>query len=230
MSDKNHQRNKKAHDKHVKEQVLDKGDRVLLRNFGVQGKHKLKCKWRPSPYVVVDKLPNLPVYKIKPERGMGAEKTVHRNHLLPIGYLVRLPVDDGEEEPQQRPATRSQQQKLKEQTQSNSHEGAISSESEYEEIPWSRPFEIDWDKLLTHTQLSTKQSHPLVTETERQTQDLAEAESVVKAIPNFPSRADSEVHDLEGGAEVSANQVCEDEEDEPNKWNALKESLIWWSS
>lgn len=44
-SDKNHQRNKKAHDKHVKEQVLDKGDRVLLRNFGITGKRKLKCKW-----------------------------------------------------------------------------------------------------------------------------------------------------------------------------------------
>lgn len=56
-SDKNHQRNKKAHDKHVKEQVLDKGDRVLLRNFGVTGKHKLKCKWRPSPYIVVENYP-----------------------------------------------------------------------------------------------------------------------------------------------------------------------------
>lgn len=109
----------KAHDKHVKEQVLDKGDRVLLRNFGVTGKHKLKCKWRPSPYIVVEKLPNLPVYKIKPERGMGAEKTIHHNHLLPIGYLVRLPGDESEVEPQRRPVTRAFQQKTKEQVQAN---------------------------------------------------------------------------------------------------------------
>lgn len=84
---------------------------MLLRNFGVTGKHKLKCKWRPFPYLIVEKLPNLPVYKIKPESGMGAEKTVHRNHLLPIGYLVRLPVDDSADESQLKRVKRAQPHK-----------------------------------------------------------------------------------------------------------------------
>lgn len=74
----------------------------------------------------MEKLPNLPVYKIKSERGMGAEKTIHRNHLLPIGYLVRIPVDEREVGPQQRPVTRAFQQKTKELVQTNYHDEDVS--------------------------------------------------------------------------------------------------------
>lgn len=59
MADKNHKWNKAAHNKHVREHVLEKGDRVLLKNFGVTGKQKLKAKWRPMPYLIVDKSPCL---------------------------------------------------------------------------------------------------------------------------------------------------------------------------
>lgn len=202
-SDKNHQRNKKAHDRHVKEQVLDKGDRVLLRNFGVTGKQKLKCKWRSSPYIVMEKLPNLPVYKIKPERGMGAEKTIHRNHLLPIGYLVRIPVDEREVGPQQRLVTRAFQQKTKELVQTNNHDEDVSSELEYDEVYPQSPVEVDWDKLLTCPELSTKQSKPTVIEPERQAQDPAEIEPVVSDLPNLPLNADPEINVLEEGAAVN---------------------------
>ncbi|KAI4882775.1 hypothetical protein NFI96_009166 [Prochilodus magdalenae] len=106
---KNHERNKKMHDRLVKEQVLAKGDRVLLRNFNVMGKHKLRNKWRTMPYIVVGKMDNLPVYQVKPEGGGGDVKTVHRNHLLPIGCLVRMPVDTNSPSPPQRCVTRRQQ-------------------------------------------------------------------------------------------------------------------------
>ncbi len=203
-SDKNHQRNKKTHDKHVKEQALDKGDRVLLRNLGVTGKHKLKCKWRSSPYIVMEKLPNLPVYKIKPERGMGAEKTIHRNHLLPIGYLVRLPVDEKEVGSQHRPVTRAFQQNTKEPVQTNNHDEDVFSELEYDEVYLPRSVELDWDKLLTGPELSTKQSEPILTEPERQAQDPAELEPVVNDLPNLPLHADPEVDVLEEGADVNS--------------------------
>ncbi|KAL2082690.1 hypothetical protein ACEWY4_022508 [Coilia grayii] len=36
-------------------------------------------------------MPNLPVYTVKPENVRGVVKTLHRDHLLPVGYLVRLP-------------------------------------------------------------------------------------------------------------------------------------------
>ncbi|KAI3353735.1 hypothetical protein L3Q82_004965 [Scortum barcoo] len=84
---KTHQRNKGSYDKRVGFQTLDIGDRVLLRNLGLKGKHKLESRWSPIPYVVLGKMPNLPVYKVKPETGGGGVKTLHRDHLLPIGQL-----------------------------------------------------------------------------------------------------------------------------------------------
>ncbi|RXN30197.1 Retrovirus-related Pol polyprotein from transposon 297 [Labeo rohita] len=91
---KSHQRNKQYYDNKVTHQILGKGDRVLIRNLGLAGKHKLQDKWKSLPYIVVEKLGNLPVYKLTPETGMGTVKTLHRDHLLPIGDQVRLPVPD----------------------------------------------------------------------------------------------------------------------------------------
>lgn len=103
---KTHQRNKRMYDKRVGFQTLEPGDRVLLKNLGLKGKHKLQSRWSAIPYVVEGKLPNLPVYRIKPEDGHGVVKTMHRDHLLPIGQLVRLPRSEREPSPV-RPVTRA---------------------------------------------------------------------------------------------------------------------------
>nr|XP_054597198.1 uncharacterized protein LOC129163469 [Nothobranchius furzeri] len=87
---KNHLRNKSRNDQRVRDQPLQEGDRVLIRNVGLTGKHKLQDRWKSIPYIVIAQLPNLPVYKVKPEQGSGGVKTLHRDHLLPIGYLVRI--------------------------------------------------------------------------------------------------------------------------------------------
>lgn len=89
----------------MKDQVLEKGDRVLVRALGLPRKHKLGDKWRSDPYIVVEKLPDLPVYRVKPEKGRGMVKTLHRDHLLPIGYLVRFPADVEVKRLPQRPVT-----------------------------------------------------------------------------------------------------------------------------
>ncbi len=104
---KNHQRNKRLYDARVRNQTLEVDDRVLIRNLGITGKHKLKDRWNPLPYQVIGKLPNLPVYRVKPEWGPGIVKTLHRDHLLPIGYMVRLPVISQEPTKRQRPVTRA---------------------------------------------------------------------------------------------------------------------------
>ncbi|KAL1274397.1 hypothetical protein QQF64_027211 [Cirrhinus molitorella] len=51
-ADKVHQRNKRAYDGKVKFQLLDVGDRVLLRNLGLKGKHKLQGHWGSVPHLV----------------------------------------------------------------------------------------------------------------------------------------------------------------------------------
>lgn len=92
--DKVHQKNKKGYDKRVCFQSLEIGDRVLLKNWGLKGKHKLQTRWSPIPYQVVGKMPNLPVYQLKKENGNGRLKTIHRDHILPIGQHVKLPIPE----------------------------------------------------------------------------------------------------------------------------------------
>ena len=90
-ANKNHQKNKRAYDSKIHTQHLEEGDRLLIRAFGGTGKQKLKDKWNSLPYTVVEKLPHLPVYRLKPENGVGGAKTLHRDHLLLVGQLIRLP-------------------------------------------------------------------------------------------------------------------------------------------
>lgn len=108
---KTHERNKRLCDKRVGFQTLDIGDRVLLRNLGLKGKHKLESRWSPIPYVVMGKMPNLPVYKVKLEDGGGPVKTLHRDHLLPIGQLVRMPMVETEDESHVQKTTRAKTHK-----------------------------------------------------------------------------------------------------------------------
>lgn len=105
---KAHQRNKKLYDTRVKPQLLTVGDRVLIRNLAVKGKNKLQDRWNSLPYVVVEKFKDLPVYKLRPERGMGAIRTMHRDHLLPVGENVRFSKANDSNPSTQSPVTRAQ--------------------------------------------------------------------------------------------------------------------------
>lgn len=91
---KTQQRNKRLYDRKVKHQTLEKGDRVLIKNLAITGKQKLQDRWNSLPYLVMEKLPNIPVYRVKPETGTGSVRTLHRDHLLPIGDKVRLYLPD----------------------------------------------------------------------------------------------------------------------------------------
>ena len=78
--------NKKRYDRRVRGAVPVVGDRVLFKDIGLKGKHKIANKWKPEVYLVVgQKDPSIPVYQIQKESGTGRVHTVHRNLLLPIG-------------------------------------------------------------------------------------------------------------------------------------------------
>lgn len=87
---KMNQDNKERYDHKVRYHCLSPGDRVLIRNLGLKGKHKLADRWRATPYVVESQMSDLPVYCLKPMDGSGPVKVMHRNHILPIGQEVRL--------------------------------------------------------------------------------------------------------------------------------------------
>lgn len=102
------ERNKLRFDKKITTADLEVGDRVLVRNVRVRGKHKLSDKWEQDIYVVVKRAGSLPVYSVKPENKDGPVRTVHRDLLLPCGFL---PVSNEEEEETtpatQKPKTRN---------------------------------------------------------------------------------------------------------------------------
>ncbi len=135
---KSQQRNKRLYDKQVKHQTLEVGDRVLIKNLALTGKHKLADKWNSVPYLVIEKLKNLPVYRLKPESGMGGVRTLHRDHLLPVGGEVRLSVPEVSRTVSAPPETRTKTVERKQRKELGGRkvtpsEGAPRTESESEE-------------------------------------------------------------------------------------------------
>lgn len=79
----------------------------MQKNLVLKFKLKLENRWYDVPCVVVNKMPNLPVYRVKKENGNGKLKTLHRDNLFPIGDLVRIPVLDNTEDVPKRAVTQS---------------------------------------------------------------------------------------------------------------------------
>jgi len=154
---KSHLKNKARYDHRVRDLPLEKGDRILIRNMGLKGKHKLQDRWKSIPYVVVEKLPNLPVYKVRPEHGSGVLKTLHRDHLLPIGYMVRMSNPSDDTNSVRRPVTRTQRT-LKRQPTMSEESGTESSGLECETV-YKLP-DLDMDEVRRRMDIN----HPMETE------------------------------------------------------------------
>lgn len=90
------ERNKVRFDRRVTESTLEEGDRVLVRNVRLRGKHKLADRWDPVVHIVVSRAGELPVYTVRPERLEGPLRTLHRDLLLPCGFLSSLDDDDSD--------------------------------------------------------------------------------------------------------------------------------------
>lgn len=86
--EKNAAQNKERYDRNVKETKIEVGDRVLVRNVGLKGKHKLADRWQQEPYLVIRK-PNsdIPVYEVQRDSGKGPTRILHRNLLLPFNSM-----------------------------------------------------------------------------------------------------------------------------------------------
>lgn len=98
-SEKRQLMNKARWDKKVTAAAVDVGDRVLVKNVNIRRKHKIADRWEATVYVVI-KQPNaeIPVYVVRPENGEGPERVLHRDLLLPCGFLPTSP-DEIEEAP-----------------------------------------------------------------------------------------------------------------------------------
>ena len=109
-ANRNKKRSKSRFDSKVVEVTLAKGDRVLVRNVSLRGKCKLADKWSEDVYIVKDQPDSeLPVYVVYPENNPKKLRTLHRDLLLPCGYLPmkeqlpskKMPKDQGSRASQQ---------------------------------------------------------------------------------------------------------------------------------
>ena len=111
MVEKRAAANKARYDSKVRECHILPGDRVLVKNVRIRGKHKLADRWDKDVYVVVKRLDDdMPVYEVKPESGDGPSRTIHRNLMLPCKFpkpVADQPVNPAPDPPR-RPRTRSQ--------------------------------------------------------------------------------------------------------------------------
>lgn len=82
---KEQQRQAQGYKKSAKGTYLNVRDRVLLMNRGEWGKRKLADKWEPTLYTVMDRKPDLHIYRISDEG--GKTKVMHRNLLLDVSFL-----------------------------------------------------------------------------------------------------------------------------------------------
>lgn len=89
------------------ESSLEEGDRVLVRNVRLHRKHKLAGRWDPVVHFVVGRTGDLPLYTVRPERQEGPLRKLHRDVLLPCGFLSSLVEDEVDvAKPQKKQATR----------------------------------------------------------------------------------------------------------------------------
>ena len=91
------EKNKTRFDKKVRAAELVPGDRVLVKNVNIRGKHKLADRWEKEVHTVVKRMGDGPVYVVKQEQGEGPHRTLHRDLLLPCGFL---PVAERDSEPE----------------------------------------------------------------------------------------------------------------------------------
>ena len=83
-------KSKRLYDVKVRGSVPEVGDIVMVKLTGLIGPHKIADKWEPNPYIIRSKpQQDMPVYVVKREDGKGKERTLHRNHILPLALPLR---------------------------------------------------------------------------------------------------------------------------------------------
>jgi hypothetical protein len=82
-------RQKGQYDKRLRGAVVEPGDRVLVKIVAFDGKHKIADRWEDDAYTVIQQpSANIPVYVVQKENGTGPKRTLHRNLVLPINFLL----------------------------------------------------------------------------------------------------------------------------------------------
>jgi hypothetical protein len=89
--DKSHDSNKNRFDRKVRSLILSPGDKCLIKNVGLQGKHKLEPLWSPVVYKVLRRIDDLHVYEVTPLHGSkGRPRVLHMDLLYPLDTDIHV--------------------------------------------------------------------------------------------------------------------------------------------
>lgn len=167
-------RGKSYYDQKRQSAVLSPGDRVLVRNMSERGgPGKLRSYWENQIHIVVSqKGEGTPVYEVRPERGTGRIRILHRNMLMPCNAL---PLED----PAQRIGRSESHVKRKERQHAKTYETVVSSDEE--EQHWAQ--RVGYCHHQSRKQDTNPTGTPEIPETVHQPEVGAEAEEVTLETP-----------------------------------------------
>lgn len=74
----------------------------------LRNKHKLADRWESTIYIVTKRMGDLPVYCVKPESADEPVRMLHRDHLLPCGFLAEMEDRENIVVPVRKPRTRQE--------------------------------------------------------------------------------------------------------------------------
>ena len=86
-------RQRAHHDKRVRPAKFSAGDIVLVSSKGHRGRHKIADRWEETPYVIVQKIADSPVYVVK-QQGTDRERTLHQDMLIHCTFNLSEQDDD----------------------------------------------------------------------------------------------------------------------------------------
>lgn len=186
-------KNKQRFDMKVRESTLEIGDRVLVRNVRLRGKNKLADRWESTIYVVQKRAGDLPVYTVCPEGQEGPTRTLHRDLLLPCGFLSEIEEEPVKSKTPTKRRTRQTTQKDDNHQSSDEDEDDIQLFYPLEIETLFHPIEIESKIGESSKSFSVSPSDDVVA-TASETKHLPECENLPEMEqPNLPESTASEV-------------------------------------
>lgn len=203
---KEQSRAKKQYDRKTYGAELQPGCRVLVRNFKDRGgPGKLRSYWEEQVHIVVErKHKDSPVYTVRPERGPGKARVLHRNLLLPCDFL---PVEEDKLEAKKGASRRKRKAKPKD----SSVDSSSDDESKWRCITQGRAEPFDQVRSQLRVEAEEIQPQAAVRDLE-QNHEIVEERTVGSEVEKGETMRAGPVLSSEEADEMSAGQVSTSDE------------------